>query len=145
MAYPKLRHLDAAGHHDRSVTAAIGRRRLPDDLPERAAEAPETGETDRETDIGDTALGLSQQEHRAFDPAALKVAVRRLTEHAREAAAEMGRRNVGDRGDGRDVERLGVRAVDRVPGPQQAPVQFLDLSAHLAMLVGVLRVTPCPP
>ncbi|GAB4060125.1 hypothetical protein GCM10028775_74390 [Catellatospora paridis] len=62
--------------------------------------------------------------------------MRRLAEHAAEAAAEVRRREVGNRRDGTDVERLGVGAVHRIAGAEQTPVQFLDLSAHAAMLCG---------
>src|SRR5215470_2912697 len=55
-----VRHLDAVGHDDRPVTAAVARRRLPDDLAERPAEGTEASETDVETDFGDAALGLPQ-------------------------------------------------------------------------------------
>jgi hypothetical protein len=41
---------------------------------------------------------------------------------------------VGHRRDGTNVERLGVGAVHRIAGAEQAPVQILDLSAHAAML-----------
>ena len=43
-------------------------------------------------------------------------------------------RDVGDRGDRAHVERLGVGAVHRVAGAQQAPVEVLGLPAHAATL-----------
>src|SRR5262249_12865205 len=119
---------------DRPMTAAVARRRLPDDLPERPAEGPEAGEADVEADVGDAAVGLPQQEHRALYPPPLQVAVRRLAEHGAEAAAEVRRGDVGYRRDGTKVERLGVGAVHRIAGAEQGPVQILDLSAHAAML-----------
>src|SRR5258708_354908 len=86
-----VRHLDAVGHADRPMTAAVARRRLPDELPERPAEGPEAGEADVEADVGDAAVGLPQQEHRALYPPPLQVAVRRLAEHGAEATAEVRR------------------------------------------------------
>ena len=47
---------------------------------EGAAERAEAVEADVEADIGDAAIGRSQQEHRALDAPALQVAVRRLAE-----------------------------------------------------------------
>jgi hypothetical protein len=41
---------------------------------------------------------------------------------------------VGYRRDGTNVQRLGVAAVHRIAGAEQAPVQILDLSTHTAML-----------
>src|SRR4051794_19730670 len=54
------------------------RRRLADDLPERAAERAEAEEADVDAYLGHAALGLAQQEHRALDAPALQVAMRRL-------------------------------------------------------------------
>ena len=39
-------------------------------------------------------------------------------------------RDVRDRGHGADVERLGVGAVHRVAGAQEAPVEVLGIPAH---------------
>src|SRR6266516_1062096 len=52
---------------------AVVRRRLADDLPERAAEGPQAGEADVDADVGDAAVGLAQQEHRALQPPRLQV------------------------------------------------------------------------
>jgi hypothetical protein len=57
------------------VPPAIGARRLADDLPEGSAEGPKAGETDREADVGDGAVSLTQEKHRALDPPPLQVAV----------------------------------------------------------------------
>src|SRR5882724_465982 len=89
-AYPKLRHLNAAGHDDRAVPAAVAGRRLANYHPERPAEGAKAGEADVKTDLGDAAAGLPQQKHRALDSPPLQVAVRRLAEHRPEAAAEVG-------------------------------------------------------
>src|SRR5881409_2241522 len=72
---PRGRHPDAVGRHDGSMTEAVVRRRLTDDLPERAAEGPQAGEADVEADVGDAAVGLAQQEHRALHPPPLQVTV----------------------------------------------------------------------
>ena len=113
---------------------AVARRRLADDLPERAAEGPQAGEADIEADVGDAAVGLAQEEHRALDPPPLQVTVRRLPEDGAEAADEVRLGDMGHRGHGADVERLGVGAVHGVAGAQQAPVQILDVPAHGATL-----------
>ena len=131
---PHGRHLEAVGRHHRPMPGAVARRRLADDLPERAAEGPQAGEADVEADVGDAAVGLAQQEHRALHPPPLQVAVRRLPEDGAEAAAEVRLGDVGHRGHGADVERLGVGAVHGVAGAQQASVQILDFPAHGATL-----------
>ena len=60
---------------------------------------------------------------------------------------------MGHRGDSADIERLGVGAIHRIAGAQEAPVQILDVTAHGATLrhwgrVGLLRdgsiVRPMP-
>jgi hypothetical protein len=112
------------------MAAAIGARRLAHDLVEGPAECSQAGEGDIETDIGDAAVGLAQEEHGALHPSPLQVAVRRFAEHVAEAATEVRRRDVGDRRDGADVERLGVCAVHRITGAQQASVEILGPAAH---------------
>ena len=47
---------------------AIVRRRLADDVAERPAEGAQAGKADVEADVGDAAVGLAQQEHRALNP-----------------------------------------------------------------------------
>src|SRR5215831_15057531 len=68
-----VRHLEAVGHDDRPMAAAVARRRLPDDFAERPAEGTQAGEADIEADIGDAALGLPQKEHRALDAPPLQI------------------------------------------------------------------------
>ena len=75
--------------HDRAVPHPIGARRLADNLPEGSAERPEAGETDSEADVGDSAVSLTQEKHRALDPPPLQVAMGRLTVDGAEAAAEV--------------------------------------------------------
>ena len=60
--------------------------------------------------------------------------MRRLAEDGAELTDEVRRRHVGHRGDGADVERLGIGAVHRVACAQEAPVQILDVPAHDATL-----------
>ena len=107
---------------------------LADDLPERATEGPQAVEADVEADVGDAAVGLAQQEHRALHTPPLQVTMRRLPEDGAEGADEVRLGDIGHRGHGADVERLGVGAVHGVAGAQQAPVQVLDFSAHGATL-----------
>src|SRR6202040_2152995 len=95
-----------------------------------AAEGTEAGETDVEADIGDAAVALAQQEHRALDPAPLEVAVRRLAEGRAEGPDEVRLGDAGDPGERGDVERLGVAAVHRVARAEQPAVDLLDAAAH---------------
>jgi hypothetical protein len=124
--------LDAVRRHDRAMSSPIGARRLADDRTEGSAERAETGEADSEAHVGDAAIGLAQQEHRALHAPSLQVAVRGLAEYGAETAAEVGGRDVGDRGDGPHIERIRVVAIHRIPSPQQAPIQILGLEAHAA-------------
>src|SRR5919106_1094100 len=107
----------------------VGRRRLADYVREGPAERPQAREARVEADLGHAAVGLAEHEHRALDPAALQVAVRRLAEGGAEDADEVRLRDVGDPRQGGDVERLRVVAVHRVAGAQHAAVGLLDGSA----------------
>jgi hypothetical protein len=71
-----------------------------------------------------------QQEHRALDPAALEVAVRRLAERRAEGSDEVRLGDAGDPGQRGDGERLGVAAVHRVARAEQPAVALLDGTAH---------------
>ena len=106
---------------------------------------PRLREADVEADVGDAAVGLAQEEHRALDAPPLEVAVRRLAEHGAEAAAEVRLGHVGDGGDGADVERLGVGAVHGVAGAQEAPVEVLDVATHRPTLRHHRRPCVMPP
>src|ERR671928_1252788 len=68
-------HLPAVRRRERLVAASIARRRLADDLAERAAERAEAREPHVEADVGDAAAGLAEQEHRTLDAPALEVAM----------------------------------------------------------------------
>ena len=130
VARPGRRHLHTVRRDDRPVPESVVRRRFADDLAEGAAEGAQAGEADVEADVGDAAVRLAQQEHGAFHPSPLEVPVRRLAEDRSEGADEVRLRDMGDRGDRLDVERLGVGTVHRVAGAEQAPVQVLDIPAH---------------
>src|SRR5580765_4229294 len=80
----------------------IGGRRLADDVGECPAERPEARKANVEADLGHTAVGLPEQEHRTLDPAALQVAMRRLAERGAKGPDEMRLRDIGDPGQGRD-------------------------------------------
>src|SRR4051794_40278343 len=69
-----------AVRHDGPDNAAVAvlRRRLADDLAERAAERAQAREPDVEADLGHALVRLAEQEHRALDAPALEVAMRRL-------------------------------------------------------------------
>src|SRR5690606_28708480 len=89
---------------------------------ERAAERTQAGEADSEGDISHRPAGVPQQVHRPLDPAPLEVPVRRLAEDLPEGADKVRFGDQRDPGQRRDVQRLGVVAVDRVPGPQHPAV-----------------------
>jgi hypothetical protein len=108
--------------------------RLADDVLERAAERPEAEEADVQGDLGDAAVGLAQEDHRALDAAALQVAVRRLAEGRAERAAEVRLGHQRDARGGRDVERLRVGSVHVVAGAQEAAVLLLGGRAHASYL-----------
>src|SRR5262245_60057992 len=59
---------------------SVGARRLTHDGGEGPTERPQTREADVEADLGDTAVGLPQHEHRPLNPTALQVPMRRLAE-----------------------------------------------------------------
>ena len=90
----------------------------------------------------DRAVGLAQQLHRALDPAALKVAVRRLAERRAELAAEVRGRDVGDARERRNVERLRKRTVHRVASPQHPAVAILDRRGTSAQAYDSEKPTP---
>lgn len=122
--------LDAVGCHDRAMPRPIRARRLPDDLPKGSAKCPEAAEAYVEADVGHGAVTFAQQKHRTLDPAPLQIAVGRLPEDGAEASTEVGRRNVGHRRHCAHIERLGVGAVHRVTGTQQAPVELFGFATH---------------
>src|SRR6266487_967575 len=74
----------------------IGGRRLADDVGEGPAERPEAREAHVEADLGHAAVGLPEHEHRALDPAALQVAMRRLAEGGAKGPDEVGLGDVSD-------------------------------------------------
>lgn len=101
-----------------------------DDFPERSAERAEAREAHSKADVGDTPLCLAKHEHRSLNATALQVVMRRLAEDGAEAAAEMSLRNMRDRGDSSDIQRIGVSAIHGVARPQQSPIEVLGLAAH---------------
>src|SRR3954452_17348814 len=129
-ARPRPRHREAVGHGLGVDPRAVRGRRLADDGMEGAAEGPEAREADVKADVGHAAVGLAQQEHRALDPAALEIAVRRLAKGRAERADEVRLGDVREPRERGDVERLGVAAVHRVARPEQATVGLLDGAAH---------------
>src|SRR6266849_4519213 len=108
-------HREAARHRFDLGALAIFAGRDADDVTKCAAEGAEAVEADIEADVGDASLGLAQLEHRALDPPALEVAVRRLGELV-------------------DVEWLRVRAIDRVPGAKHAAIELFDGAAHVVQV-----------
>src|SRR5256884_6735795 len=95
---PRRPHLVAVGGHHRSIPHAIARRRLADDVPERAAEGPSAREADVEAYVGDAALGLTQQEHRTPHPPPLQDTAPGLPQGSGGAAYGGRPREAGQRG-----------------------------------------------
>src|SRR3954451_7661768 len=123
-------HAEAGRRGPDGRAPAVLAPRLADDGAGRAAECAEAGEADVEADLGDAAVRLAQEEHRALDAPALQIAVRRLAERDAKRADEVRFRHMGDAGEPAHVERLGVRPVHRVAGAQHPAVGVLHGPAH---------------
>src|SRR5467141_4097250 len=80
----------------------VRRRRLANDVAKAPAEGAQAVEANVEADVRHAAVGHPQEEHRPLDPAALKVAVRRLGEGRAKGSDEMRLRDVRELGEGRD-------------------------------------------
>src|SRR3984893_19150819 len=109
---------------------AVGRRRFAHDLAEGAAERAQTGEADVETDLRYAAIGLAQQEHRPLHASALQVAMGCLAEGGAEGANEVRLRDQRDPREGRNIERLSVRAIHGVARTKQASIGLFNLATH---------------
>src|SRR5260370_27340423 len=124
-ARPHVGHREAARHRFDLGALAIFAGRDPDDVTKCAAEGAEAVEADIEADVGDASFGLAQLEHRALDPPALEVAVRRLAEGRAKRPYEVGLGDERNLGEGVAVQWLRVRAIDRVPGAKPAALEPL--------------------
>jgi hypothetical protein len=98
----------------RAPAACVGRRGLADELTKSGAEGAEAPEANSEADLGDGEPCVSQELLGALDAAPQEVLVRRLAEGLLEAADEVRSRRVRFAGQGGNVERLGVGAVDEI-------------------------------
>src|SRR6266498_4258423 len=127
-------HHEARRHRLELAPLAILRGRDADDLAKRATERSQAAEADVQANVGHTALGLTQQEHRTFDAPPLQIAVRRLAECLFEGADEVRLGDDGDAGQVRNVERLRIGAVHRIARPQHASVALFDRPTHQAQL-----------
>src|SRR5690625_6267876 len=68
-------------HNGHRTTLPIGRRRLADDVVERAAERAQAGEPDIQADVGHAALRRAEQEHRPLDATADRKSTRLNSSH----------------------------------------------------------------
>jgi hypothetical protein len=116
------------GHHELAVS--IFRRRVADDVAESPAESAQAAKPNVQADIRDASSRLSQQEHRALHPPALKVAMWCLTEGPPKGPDEVRLGDVRNLGEVWDVERLRVGTVDRVAGAQHPAIQLLHGAGH---------------
>src|ERR1700686_1499963 len=96
-------HREAGWDRQRGRVKAIFNRCFVDDSMEGPAEGAEACKPDVEADVGDASVGFAQQEHRALDATALKVAMRRLAKCGAEGADEMCLRDVGEGSECGDV------------------------------------------
>src|ERR1041385_3224986 len=112
-ARPRPRHRETGGHSPARREPAILGRGLADDVTERAAERPEAGEADVETDVGHAAPRLPQQKHGALHSSALQVAMRCLAKRRTEGADEVRLGHQGHSGERRNIEWLSIRPIHR--------------------------------
>ena len=123
-------HGEAGRNGKDELATPIFGRRLTDDVCERAAESAEASKPNIEADIRDTSWGLSEQEHRALHPPALKVPMRRLPEGGFEGPDEVRFRDVRHLGEIGDVKWPRIGAIDGITSPQHAAIQLLDGTGH---------------
>src|SRR3984893_18488684 len=128
-------HREAVRHgHDRSALP-IRRWRLADDRLKTTAESAQAVEAYVEADVGDTAIGRPQQEHRPLNATALEIAVWCLTERRAKRTDEMCLRDTRDLSEGRHVERLGVGTVHCVTGAKHPAIGLLLSATHQTLPV----------
>src|SRR5215472_3815664 len=127
-SHPVLHEAGRDRQYDAALT--VGRWRPAHDVAESPAEGAQAAEPDIEADVGHAEVGLTQEEHRALHATALQVAVRRLAKGRSEGADKVCLGGVGYPGEGGDVERLGVGAVDGVTSAQHPAVGLLYGAAH---------------
>ena len=106
------------------------RRRIARDCRERAAERAKAGEPDLHADVGDAAIGGSQQVHGPLDATPLQIAMGGFAEGVLERTKEVGLRHVGDAGQLGQVEHQREVAIDGVVGAEHPPVDLLDRVHH---------------
>src|SRR5260370_8071911 len=116
-------HREAARHRFDLGPLAIFAGCDADDVTECAAEGAEAVEADIEADVSDAALGFAQLEHRALDPPALKVAVRRLAEGRAKRPYEVGLGDERNLGEVVDVHCLPLAPIDPAPAPKHPATQ----------------------
>src|SRR5439155_6158537 len=90
------------------------RRRETERPPEARRERSDAAQPDREADLRDRPVGVSQQLRGALEPPGEEILVRRRAERLLEPAAEMRRRDVRRARERRNVERLAETGVDEV-------------------------------
>src|SRR5437879_3844858 len=117
------------------MRAIVGRVHA-DDVAKGPAEGAETGEPDVEADVGDAAVGLAEQEHRALDPAALKITMRRLAVSRPERPYVVGLRDARHLSQRLDVQRLRIGPVDRVARAKHPAIELLDGPGHESKSLG---------
>src|SRR5437879_12554943 len=117
------------------MRAIVGRVHA-DDVAKGPAEGAETGEPDVEADVGDAAVGLAEQEHRALDSAAWKITRRRAAVSRPERAYVVGLRDAGHLSQRLDVQRLRIGPVDRVARAKHPAIELLDGPGHESKSLG---------
>src|ERR1700681_4010811 len=119
-------HREAGRHGKHELAIAIFGRRIAHDVAEGPAESAEASKSDIETDVGDASVRLPQQEHRALHTPALQIAMWGLAKSRSKGPDEMSLGNRRNLREARDVQRLGIGSVDRIPSPQHAAIELLQ-------------------
>ena len=83
-------------------------------------------QADREADVGDRTIGVTEQRGGPFEPPRQQVLVRCLAELPPELPAEVRRREARGAGQRRHVQRLAVAGVDQVLRAEQVAGGRLD-------------------
>src|SRR5712692_643473 len=128
-------HDKARGSLNSILASSVFGRRHADDIVKGPTESAKAREAGVEADVGHTSVGLAQHEHGALDTPALQVAMRCLAKRRLEGPDEMSLGHARHLGEVGDVERVGIRAVDRIARAQHPAIQLLHGPTHRFLTV----------
>jgi hypothetical protein len=103
------------------MRSSVGRWGDAERPPERRGERTDAAKADRQADVYDRPIGVSEQSGGALHPPHQQVLVRRLAECAAELATEVRRRKPRSAGEHSHVERLAVARVYQVFRSEEMP------------------------